>query len=64
MLAAGTIIGLAVPRTKTEDEWIGGTRDDVVGKAHELAHQAIGKADEAVNRIGTEDEHRTDEQFH
>jgi gas vesicle protein len=64
MLAAGTIIGLAVPRTKTEDEWIGGTRDDVVGKAQELAHQAIGKADEAVNRIGTEDEHRTDEQFH
>jgi hypothetical protein len=66
MLAAGTIIGLAVPGTDTEDEWIGGTRDNVVGKAQELAHQAIGKADEAVNRIGTEDEQRIPggEQYH
>ena len=40
-----------MPRTSKEDEWLGGTRDNVVGKAQELAHQAFGKAGEAVKRI-------------
>jgi hypothetical protein len=51
LLAAGTIVGLVVPRTTTENEWLGGARDNVVGKAQELAHQAFGKAGEAVKRI-------------
>jgi len=56
MLAAGTIVGLAVPRTKVENEWLGGARDRVVGKAQELAHKAIDKADEAVKRVGEGEE--------
>jgi ElaB/YqjD/DUF883 family membrane-anchored ribosome-binding protein len=51
LLAAGTIVGLAVPRTETEDEWLGGARDNVIGKAQKLAHEAFGKAGDAVKRI-------------
>lgn len=56
LLAAGTIVGLAVPRTRVEDEWLGGARDRVVGKAQQVAHKAIDKADEAVKRVGESDE--------
>jgi gas vesicle protein len=52
LLAAGTLVGLAMPRTKVENEWLGEARDEVVDKAQDLAHQALGKADEAVQRIG------------
>jgi len=56
LLAAGTIIGLAMPRTSLENQRIGGAREKVVGKAQELAHKAFGKAEEAVKRIGESDE--------
>ena len=39
--------GLAIPRTKVEDEWIGGARDDAMDKAQKFAHKAFGKAGEA-----------------
>jgi len=66
LLAAGTIIGLAMPRTTVENEWLGGARDNVLGKAQGLAHKAFDKAGEAVNRIAdnesqtetSADEHR------
>lgn len=52
MLAAGTLAGLAIPRTNVEDEWLGDVRDDVVDKAQDLAHETLGKAGEAVKHIG------------
>jgi len=53
MLAAGTVVGLALPRTKVEDEWMGSARDRVVGKAEELAHTALEKAGDVVDQAGS-----------
>jgi ElaB/YqjD/DUF883 family membrane-anchored ribosome-binding protein len=40
-LAAGTAIGLALPRTEGEDRILGTARDTVVNRAEELASQAV-----------------------
>jgi ElaB/YqjD/DUF883 family membrane-anchored ribosome-binding protein len=40
-LAAGTALGLALPRTEKEDRLLGGTRDTVVDRAQELASEAV-----------------------
>ncbi|MDX2086293.1 MAG: hypothetical protein SFX73_00530 [Kofleriaceae bacterium] len=56
LLATGTIIGLALPRTRLEDDLIGDKRDDVVDKGKELAHQALGKASEKVKNLGGDEE--------
>jgi len=69
LLAAGTIFGLAAPSTRAERQWVGGARDNVIGKAQDLAHQALGKAGEAVKRMGETDESEASagdrsEQFH
>jgi hypothetical protein len=45
-LATGTVIGLAIPISHKEDEWMGAARDELVGKASDLAHQAIGKVED------------------
>jgi len=50
-LAAGTAIGLAIPISRKEEEWMGPTRDKLVGKANELAQQAIGKVEEAASKV-------------
>lgn len=50
-LAAGAALGLAIPITRREDEWMGKARDEVVGKVSEMAQEAIGKAQEP-SRIG------------
>jgi len=65
-LALGTIVGLAVPRTEREDEWIGSKRDKVMSKAKEVAHEAFQKADEAVRTAGTtkDNEGEPSEDFH
>lgn len=60
MLAVGTVIGLAVPSTRLEDEWLGSASDNVMDKAHELAHQAIGKAGDAVQHMADEVSSRSD----
>jgi len=50
-LALGTAVGLAVPTTRKENEWMGEARDTVVGKAQALASDAIDKVQEMA---GTE----------
>lgn len=55
LLAVGTLAGMAIPRTRTEDRLIGGARDDAMDKAEELAHKAFQKAGEAVQRFGSEE---------
>lgn len=47
-LALGTAVGLAVPTTRKENEWMGEARDTVVEKAQTLASDAIDKVQEAV----------------
>ncbi len=52
VLAIGTAVGLAIPTTRREDKWMGAARDDVMGKAEELAHGALGQVEEAVKHLG------------
>ena len=52
VLALGTAVGLAIPTTRREDQWMGAVRDEVFGKAEELAHGALGQVEEAVKHLG------------
>jgi hypothetical protein len=49
VLAAGTILGLALPSTRREDEWLGEGRDQVVSKAKDLAKDAMEKVDRIIH---------------
>jgi len=46
-IAAGTALGLAIPISSKEDEWMGAARDQLVGKAAGMAKDALQKADSA-----------------
>jgi ElaB/YqjD/DUF883 family membrane-anchored ribosome-binding protein len=50
-IAAGTAVGLAIPISRKEDEWLGPARDKLVGKANELAHQALGKVEDTARKV-------------
>jgi ElaB/YqjD/DUF883 family membrane-anchored ribosome-binding protein len=50
VVAAGVILGLAIPITSKEDEWMGAARDKLASKAEEAAHEALGKVDELAQR--------------
>jgi hypothetical protein len=47
-LAAGALVGLAVPYTTREDRWFGGTKDKLLASAHEAARGVIESAGDAV----------------
>ncbi len=51
VMATGTTIGLAIPISRKEEEWMGPARDKLVGKAGELAHQALGKVEETAAKV-------------
>lgn len=51
-LAVGAVVGFAIPITKTESKYLGAARDTVVGKANELAQEAIGKAEDMAQQLG------------
>lgn len=51
MVALGTAVGLAVPITHREAEWMGEVRDQVMGKAQELAHGALDKVEDAAKHV-------------
>jgi len=49
-LAIGTAIGLALPRTRPEDELMGGARDDVLRRAGEATRQATQQVQHATEK--------------
>jgi hypothetical protein len=50
-IAIGTAIGLALPHTRVEDEWMGDTKERLLHQAEDMAGQAIHKAEEAVGQL-------------
>jgi ElaB/YqjD/DUF883 family membrane-anchored ribosome-binding protein len=50
-LAAGAVIGLGLPRTRTEDAWMGEARDTLVERAQETAQQAVEKVGEVAEQV-------------
>jgi gas vesicle protein len=60
-LAAGTALGLALPRTEKEDQLLGSARDTVVDRAQELASEAV---DTVRERITTEVPNQQPQQTH
>ncbi len=60
-LALGVAVGLAVPSTPVEDEWVGGIRDRTLDRAGELANEALqsveGAATEAIGQLQQSNAH-------
>jgi hypothetical protein len=52
ILAVGTAIGLAIPITRREEDAIGPARDQVFGKAEEMAHRALEKFQDVAHHLG------------
>jgi hypothetical protein len=50
-LALGAAFGLAIPHTRREDELLGGARDDLVGKAGGLAHEALETIEDKTSEL-------------
>jgi hypothetical protein len=50
-IAIGAAIGLALPHTHVEDEWMGDTKDRLLHRAEGAAGQAIHRAEEAVGQL-------------
>jgi ElaB/YqjD/DUF883 family membrane-anchored ribosome-binding protein len=50
-LAAGAVIGLGLPRTRTEDAWMGEARDTLVERAQETAQQAVEKVGDVAEQV-------------
>ena len=49
-LAVGTAIGMALPATKPEREVLGQARDSLIGRAEDVASEAMSKAEEAARQ--------------
>ncbi|MDB4939504.1 MAG: hypothetical protein JWP87_6476 [Labilithrix sp.] len=50
-IAIGAAIGLALPHTRVEDDWMGDTKDRLLNRAEGMAGQAIHRAEEAVGQL-------------
>ena len=50
-VAVGAAIGLALPSSKVEDEWMGEAKERLFDSAQELAGDAIHKAEDAVGQL-------------
>ncbi|HXW03586.1 MAG TPA: DUF3618 domain-containing protein [Vicinamibacterales bacterium] len=48
-LAVGAAIGLSMPETDVEDEWMGDTRDNLVGRAQEMTNQAVDTIQQTIS---------------
>ena len=55
-LALGAAVGLAIPQTRKEDEWMGEARDSLVDKAQSVASEAIDKVQEVAQKVSDENE--------
>jgi ElaB/YqjD/DUF883 family membrane-anchored ribosome-binding protein len=53
-VAAGTAVGLALPSTRLETEYVGKTSEKLVDKAQEVAREAIDKVQNAAQQMGNE----------
>lgn len=51
VIGLGAVAGLAIPRSRVEDELLGPVRDDLLDKATDLAHEAVGKAEQAAKQM-------------
>jgi hypothetical protein len=47
-LLLGSAVGLAIPETEKENEWLGETRDSVLDKAQQMARTTAARAQEAA----------------
>ena len=47
-LVLGAAVGLAIPETERENEWLGETRDTVVDRAQEMARKTATSVQEAA----------------
>jgi hypothetical protein len=47
-IVVGAAVGMALPETERENEWLGETRDNVLEKAQDAARTAASRAQEAV----------------
>ncbi|MEO6576601.1 MAG: hypothetical protein ABIP89_22325, partial [Polyangiaceae bacterium] len=50
-LAVGTAVGLAIPSTRREDEWMGDVRDNVLGKAQDYAQGALDRVEDVAKHV-------------
>jgi ElaB/YqjD/DUF883 family membrane-anchored ribosome-binding protein len=50
-VAIGAALGAALPRTQREDEWMGGTRDELVESAKETAREQMDTVKESAQRV-------------
>ena len=57
-VAAGTAVGLALPSTRIESEYVGEASEKLVDKASEVAREAIHRVQNAAQQMGTEGEKR------
>lgn len=56
-LAVGAAIGLSLPSTRKEDEWMGETRDHLMNQAQSQAQQTINKAQRVVSEVADDVQH-------
>jgi hypothetical protein len=54
-IAIGAAIGLSLPHTNVEDEWMGDTKERLLTRAEEVAGEAIHKAEDAVGQLTAAD---------
>jgi hypothetical protein len=53
-LILGAAVGLAVPESDTENEWMGDARDNVVDRARDIARGAANKVEQAAGSMAEE----------
>jgi uncharacterized protein YjbJ (UPF0337 family) len=53
-LALGTAVGLTVPVTRKENEWMGEARDRLLDQAQTVAHDTIEQVQDVAQKVGSE----------
>jgi Protein of unknown function (DUF3618) len=61
-VAAGTALGLALPSTRLEHEYIGETSERLVDKAEDLARGALDKVEDAAKQMAPEQQQQGQQQ--
>jgi hypothetical protein len=53
-LLLGSVVGLAIPETQRENDWLGDTRDSMLDKAQEVARNTAARAQETAADLAGE----------